>query len=59
MKLFLGMLVGLMLSIGIAAGAAFAICEGSFGSECFGKDVHIGVSDHDHDYDHDDDDDDD
>ena len=53
MKLFLGMLVGLMLSIGIAASAAYAICEGSFKSECLGKDIRIGVSDHDHDDDDD------
>ena len=56
MKLFLGLLAGLMLSIAIAASAAFAICEGSFKNECFGKDVRIGVYDHDHDDDDDDDD---
>lgn len=54
MKLFLGLLAGLMLSIAIAASAAFAICEGSFKNECFGKDVRIGVYDHDHDDDDDD-----
>jgi len=49
MKFFLGMIVGLMLAIGIAAGAMYVACDGSFKSECFGKDVHIGFVDPDDD----------
>lgn len=47
MKFFLGTIVGLILAVSIAVGAAYVACDGAFKENCFGEDIHF-------DFDHDD-----
>ncbi|MEO1136294.1 MAG: hypothetical protein AAFW68_06740 [Pseudomonadota bacterium] len=46
MRVFLGLLIGLILAIGIAAGAVFVACDGDISSSCKRDGLRIEFDDH-------------
>ncbi|WDI31805.1 hypothetical protein PUV54_01215 [Hyphococcus flavus] len=45
MKILLGILIGLVLAVSIAAASAYIACDGDFRNSCGGEDFSITFSD--------------
>lgn len=46
MRIILGLLIGLVLAVGIAAGAVFVACDGDLSSSCKSDGLRIEFNDH-------------